>query len=716
MKKKWIVISIGIFIALLAALFVVRVYVIEVKAAGLVDETINSSNLYSKYPLKNYQLDFYVDNSWAWLPWNWKDGIGKSVMYALYSLTDVIWTLSLYISNGTGYVVQEAYKLDFIKDMANSIGMNIQTLAGVSKKGFSPDGLYLKLLLLIVLIVGVYAAYTGMIKREVSKAVHAVVNLVVVFVFSSAVIAYAPDYIKMVNNFSSELSTTVLDVGTKMVMPDSDIKGADSVDLIRDCLFSVQVEQPWLLLQYGTTDKESIGSERIEKLVSISPSTNSGEDREAVVKEEIEENDNANLTVAEVGNRLGMTIFLFFFNIGISIFVFLLTGLMLLSQILFIIFALFLPVSFLLSMIPLQEGKWKKAVTLLFNTIMMRVGITLIITVAFSISSMLYSFTNGYPFFMIAFLQIVVFAGVFLNLEKIMGMFSFDENNTKSGGKRFSRMFYYHMRRQMVRANNKLGRKMYRKNAKTQMERTGNQEANEAHEHVKKGRRFEDAGSQRRTDVRNMPNVERRVTDNIKQNKEKRFDMPTYEGNPAIKEMRMQKSNLKNDVSLENGKPLVNDGANQISQQGLEKRRELLMKKRKADSLEKQKSNGQSLERHDMNVPRTLERNKIRREVPLDGEKNRPMHVAHTIPSVKSLKRPIKETNEGSGEVSNGQSLERHDMNVPRTLERNKIRREVTLDGKRNQSIHVAHTIPSVRSLKRPIKETNKGSGEIEKR
>ena len=35
-------------------------------ATGLVDDTINAENLYSKYPLSNYQLDFYVDNSWSW--------------------------------------------------------------------------------------------------------------------------------------------------------------------------------------------------------------------------------------------------------------------------------------------------------------------------------------------------------------------------------------------------------------------------------------------------------------------------------------------------------------------------------------------------------------------------------------------------------------------------------------------------------------------------
>ena len=129
------------------------------------------------------------------------------------------------------------------------------------------------------------------------------------------------------------------------------------------------------------------------------------------MKTEIEDNDNNNLTIPQVVNRLGMVFFLLFFNLGITIFVFLLTGMMLFSQILFIIFAMFLPISFLLSMIPSYESMAKQAIVRVFNTIMTRAGITLIVTVAFSISSMFYNISTDYPFFMVAFLQIVLKAG-----------------------------------------------------------------------------------------------------------------------------------------------------------------------------------------------------------------------------------------------------------------------------------------------------------------
>ena len=449
---KLVLLSVTVTLVLLSLLGTVA------HASGLVDDTVNADNLYSKYPLSNYQLDFYVDNSWSWLPWNWLDGIGKSVQYGLYCITNFVWTISLYLSNATGYVVQQAYKLDFINDMADSIGKSIQTLAGVTENGFSSSGFYVGFLLIIILIVGVYTAYTGLLKRETSKALHAVINFVVVFIVSASFIAYAPNYIQKINDFSSDISTASLDLGTKIMLPDSQSKGKDSVDLIRDSLFSIQVEKPWLLLQFGNSDTEEIGIDRVEALVSASPSDEDGETRENVVKTEIEDNDNDNLTIPQVVNRLGMVFFLLIFNLGITIFIFLLTGMMLFSQILFIIYAMFLPISFLLSMIPTYENMAKQAVVRVFNAIMTRAGITLIVTVAFSISSMFYNISTDYPFFMVAFLQIICFAGIYMKLGELMSMFSLNANDSQQIGRRIFRRPMVFMRHRTRRMEHRIAR------------------------------------------------------------------------------------------------------------------------------------------------------------------------------------------------------------------------------------------------------------------
>ena len=455
MKK--IIRSVGVCFAIAAIIFTgVLLWGTVAQASGLVDDTVDAAHLFSKYPLKNYRLDFYVNLSGGWLPWIWGDSIGKSVMYGLYCLSDFLWIVSMYISSATGYVVQEAYKLDFIDDMISKIGKNIQELAGITKNGISANGLYVKLVFIIIIIVGIYMVYTGLIKKETSKAMHTFLNFVLVFVFSAAFIAYAPKYMGMLNEFSADLSAAILDTGTKVLSVEKDEK--DSVVLIRDSLFAMQIEKPWLLLQYGTTDKEAIGVDRVERLLSVSPSLNGGEDRENVVKSEIEEQNNMNLTITEVAPRLGMVLFIFLLNIIISIFVLLLTGIMVLSQILFLIFSLVLVISFLISMMPGQENNWKKAVVNLFNTLMARVGITLIITLAFCISNMFYSMSGSYPFVLMMFLQIVTFAGIFMKTNDILGVMNLSANDSGQLGRKILNKSY-----RQIRTGKRMGRKMVRK-------------------------------------------------------------------------------------------------------------------------------------------------------------------------------------------------------------------------------------------------------------
>lgn len=71
-------IAITAFIVVVMAFLFLNLFTVQAHAVGLLDETIDTAHEFSKYPIDNYQLDFYVDSSWDWLPWNWLDGIGKT--------------------------------------------------------------------------------------------------------------------------------------------------------------------------------------------------------------------------------------------------------------------------------------------------------------------------------------------------------------------------------------------------------------------------------------------------------------------------------------------------------------------------------------------------------------------------------------------------------------------------------------------------------------
>lgn len=472
MKKKWRmktkrprklhkrILSAFLVYILLTGLFLSAANMEVSAASGLVDETIDAGNLYSQYRWDNYQIDFYVDTSWDWLPWNWMDRIDNKISSVFYGISDGIWLISVLLSSGTGYIVQQTYSLDFIGDMADDIGKNIQILAGMNtgSKKFNADGFYTWLLLFIVLIVGGYMAYAGLIKRKTTEAVSAAVNMLVIFLLTAAFIAYAPQYIKNINDFSADLSNGVLELGAKLVMPGNDEMGVKATDKIRNNLFAIQVYKPWLLLQFGTTDETAIESERIaagvdgdriKSILSVSPVTNFGEDRQTAVKTDIETYKNVNMTVTNVAGRFGTVLLVFFLNLIISIFVAIMCGLVIFTQLLFIIFALYLPLNFILSMLPTYNGLLKKAVLKLFNTILMRAGLTLLITIAFSLSAMIYSMSGDYPFLMVAFLQIVVFVGTYLKMDEILSMVALGDGSGNKRGRFLKSMGRYMVMRKL---------------------------------------------------------------------------------------------------------------------------------------------------------------------------------------------------------------------------------------------------------------------------
>ena len=426
--------AITAFVAVVMAFVFCKLFTVQAHAAGLLDETIDTAHEFSKYPIDNYQLDFYVDSSWDWLPWNWLDGIGKTAQYAIYLFTNFLWTLNLYISNAVGYLIQQAYDLDFISSAASEIGKNIQLIAGVSASGLDSTGLFPGMMAIVTLLVGVYCTYAGLIKRETTKAFHAALNFVVVFVVSVGLIAYAPSAITGVNEFSSDISNGIVDVSAKILAPDTAGENT-GVSAIRDCLFGIQVKQPWLIMQFGDSDVENIGEERVNSLLGTSPDENRGKDREEAVKTELEDYDNGNLTVTEVTSRFGLSVFFLIFNLIVSAFAIMLTGSMLLSQILFIISAMFLPVSLLISMIPAFSGTSRRAVISLFNTIMLRVGTTLLTTFVLVLSSLAYTIANGKPFVVVVLLQVIVFAGVYMERDKLLGMIGLRDEGTGRVGR-----------------------------------------------------------------------------------------------------------------------------------------------------------------------------------------------------------------------------------------------------------------------------------------
>ena len=381
-------------------------------ASGLMDDTINDAYGFSRYPISHYALDLYIDPD-AGRGWF---GISlPDVSRILFSITNAIWELCVFLASAVGSVVQEAFRLDFLSRASDEIGRNIQQIAGVSESGFSSTGFLPMLLPLAVLAMGAYVLYVGLFKREMTKALGAVMNFLIIFVLSIGFIAFAPSYIQAINGLSVDLADGALRVTNTILNP-----GANDTDVavagIREALHQVQIHAPWQLLQFGSLD---IDPARVHELLAYAPHS---EARIDVVIREVEVYNNIHLS-GEV-DRFGTVLVLFFINLGISIFVLSLTGLMIFSQLLLIFYLTLLPIALVLSLFPTFSGIAKRSIERVFNTLLLRVGYTLIITIAFSLSLLVYRVSSelAMPFLLVGFLQILVFWGVHKKQDELLGM------------------------------------------------------------------------------------------------------------------------------------------------------------------------------------------------------------------------------------------------------------------------------------------------------
>lgn len=385
---------------------------------------------YNEYPQHHYKLDTYVDTSGDWMPWNWADGAGKQIYIALMEVVNAIWQLNVLLANFTMVIVQEAFELDFVSDVVDEIGSAIQNIAGFNSGGFMGNGLWPLLVTFIICLVGAWAAYVGMVKRESSRAWGGLVSALIIFVFSLGFFSNASKVLGGLNDWSSDLQSNILAVSSSIVNPGSSYSKEEGIATIRNQMFDLMVKKPYMLMQYGTTE---VDEGRVNKLLEIDPILNA-KDREDIVKSEVEDEQNAMMSIDGITERAAFVPLLFLGDSIIGVFLLMISGSIILFQLIFLALALFAPVPLLIALVP----RWQQTAIdwsmKLLHTQLMKIAIALLLTILFGISAILYRATEssdlGYLGMMI--LQIICFVGIWAKRKELFSMVSTAANNVQS--------------------------------------------------------------------------------------------------------------------------------------------------------------------------------------------------------------------------------------------------------------------------------------------
>lgn len=433
-KKGFIVVLIAIL-----SLFFVSLLGGVVNASPLIIDSVDGGSVFefNKYPLDNYTLDFYYDAGSAFLPWNWGDNAVKVLGTALNIITNVVLGINNLMCYFVGYIVEQAFSLDFITDILINIKPIIQNVIGFNENGLMANGILPGFIMLLILALGCYLIFVGLLKREVTKAVSSILTFIVVMFGIVSYSLFADKYLIKLNDFSKEVSSSMLTIGNNIISSgDETVDNAIVVSGIRDRLFQIQIQKPYLLLQYGTSNVKEINESDPNRVSSILNYDDDSKEREEAVKKEVQ-NGNSNMSISGLAPRLGNVILIFFLNVIFSIVILLFAGAMLYYQLLFLFYSIVLPLNFLVGLVPTFSNNGVKGITNLLGSVFKRQGLCLITSLVFTISNFIYDVTDEskYGFLFVFCIQLLLFFVAYKKSHEVLSLFEFIKGNKGSNGK-----------------------------------------------------------------------------------------------------------------------------------------------------------------------------------------------------------------------------------------------------------------------------------------
>ena len=354
------------------------------------------------------------------------DGIGGAVgdtveapiNATLFAILSMLWFFSLGIYQIGAFLIGQAYEFDFLSQVIGKLGDSISKLLGVTKNGFAKEGFFPSLLIFTILIMGAYVLIMGIYKRKFSQAYSMVINYVLVFVMVVVFALGGETYTKQIHEVSNSVNESVLELGQNLVTSGSGKKEGTPSERVKDILFQIQVRNPWIMLQFGEPQLDENLVKRAKELEKVNPYKDEDK-REDLVKKEVDEEGNRYLSGDKLPERMGMALIFLLVNIGITFFVSVLAVLLILAQVLFVFFSLFLPINFIVGLLPGKSQVAYRGIISVFSYMFLQIGVSFILMITFSSSQLIFDLSSKTPLFFTMILQLVLFIGVYMNLGSI---------------------------------------------------------------------------------------------------------------------------------------------------------------------------------------------------------------------------------------------------------------------------------------------------------
>lgn len=430
-------------LAIVVVLFSIWVTIPSVEAEDNSGNTINQALLdsitteqygeFSEGDKNYYNIDYIAesdaetareDSIWAEIKdslFGWSDFSGN-FMEKFNSMLSLMVNLqmkfNIFLTSAMIYILDFAFGFNIIDTLIPEISEILRNITGIDANGnVGSTGLFGNLLYFVCGIVAVYALFTFVFKRAFIASLSEIVKAVVTITLAMLLFANYSTYLTGANKLSNDLINNLY----------TSISSESDQSTINDTLWSMFVDRPYLMLQYGTHNIDEIGYERIVDLLK----TPSGEERyEKVLINEVVEQNNDLMISSSVLDRLAFSGFYLFSNGVMSIPILIFSLILILVQFWFIVIAMIAPFALLIGTIPTCFGVVKRYLVELIIPLGIKVFFSVFTIFILLLSELLYAVNNAFDgnsfmsYISTIVVQFILFISIFLLRKRIMSIFT----------------------------------------------------------------------------------------------------------------------------------------------------------------------------------------------------------------------------------------------------------------------------------------------------
>ncbi|OZU89036.1 hypothetical protein CIL03_08440 [Virgibacillus indicus] len=381
-----------------------------------------------------------------------QDKFGQKMNELFNFLTNTAFELNMFMTRMMITALDIAYDFEFVNSIINKLDEIMAPITGITGTGaFSNSGLFGNFAKFVAVITVIYAVYVLIWKRSMFSSITTILQTVIALTIAVLLFSNYSSFLLGLNQVTTEASALILS-GThsqpkngdrnnpNLIIPDTPT-GLNEKNLqnkMRDNLWSMFVDRPYLYMMYGETsleklDKNGDRNQSVNRVKEVLKQKPKSEARyEAIIKEK-DVKRNKYVTYSNISKRLSFTPMYLSINGITSVPIYFLALTLILFQFWFMIIALFAPFALLIGAIPGQFNVLKRYFIELGLPLILKMLVSFAALVIFALSELLYQAdfavnnSGGNAFFSyitVAIVHFVLFMLIFLLRKRISNIFS----------------------------------------------------------------------------------------------------------------------------------------------------------------------------------------------------------------------------------------------------------------------------------------------------